>query len=96
MMIDRVVVVSQSSLVRKEEQESPSPDKSLMEEKETFMGKQSSVLSQEQRQTLEQFVKTGTAPARALLHAQGLLKADASSQGPRWSERQIEAAFAVP
>jgi transposase len=59
------------------------------------MGKHSITLRPEQRQSLEQFVTAGTARARAILHAQVLLKADDSSQGPRWSDRQIEEAFAV-
>jgi transposase len=59
------------------------------------MGKHSITLRPEQRQSLEQFVKAGTAPARAILHAQVLLKADDSSQGPRWSDRHIEEAFGV-
>lgn len=59
------------------------------------MGQHSITLSQEQRRTLKQFVKAGTAPARAITHAQVMLKADESSQGPKWSDRQIEEAFGV-
>lgn len=59
------------------------------------MGKHSITLSAEQRQELEHFVTRGTAAARAIGHAHVLLQADDSSQGPRWSDRQIEAAFAV-
>ncbi len=59
------------------------------------MGQYSITLSQQQRHTLEQFVKTGTAPARAITPAQVMLKADDSSLGPKWSDRQIEEAFAM-
>ena len=59
------------------------------------MGQYSIRLSQEQRHTLEKFVTAGTAPARAIMHAQVMLKADASSSGPAWSDRQIEEAFGV-
>jgi transposase len=65
------------------------------EDKEIFMGQYSIRLSQEQRQTLEKFVTTGTAAARAVTHAQVMLKADNSSSGPKWSDRQIEEAFGV-
>lgn len=50
-------------------------------------------LSQEQRQTLQQIVKAGTAPARHILHAQILLKVDASKAGPNWSNKQVQEAF---
>jgi transposase len=50
-------------------------------------------LSQEQRQALQQIVKTGKAPARQVLHAQILLKVDASEAGPNWSNKQIQEAF---
>lgn len=59
------------------------------------MSHYSITVRQEQREELEQFVKTGRASARAILHAQLMLKADDSSPGPKWSDRQIEAAFAV-
>lgn len=59
------------------------------------MSHYSITVRQEQREELEQFVKTGRASARAILHAQIMLKADDSSHGPKWSDRQIEAAFAV-
>lgn len=59
------------------------------------MGHYSITLRQEQREELEQFVKTGKASARAILHAHVMLKADDSSHGPKWSDRQIEAAFGV-
>jgi transposase len=59
------------------------------------MGKHSITLSQQQRHELEKLISAGTAPARSIMHAHILLKADASSQGPRWSDQQIEDAFAV-
>lgn len=59
------------------------------------MGKHSIRLSQEQRQSVEQFVRAGSAPARSIKHAHILLKADTSSQGPAWSDRQIQEAFDV-
>lgn len=59
------------------------------------MGKHSITLSGEQRHSLEKLIQAGTVPARTLMHAHILLKADDSSQGPRWSDRQIEQAFGV-
>lgn len=59
------------------------------------MGQYSITLSQEQRQRVEQLVRAGTAPARSIKHAHILLKADTSSQGPAWSDRQIQEAFEV-
>lgn len=50
-------------------------------------------LSPEQRQALQHLVKAGTAPARHILHAQILLKVDASPAGPNWSNKQIQEAF---
>lgn len=52
-------------------------------------------LSQEQRQQLEQEVKTGSGPARQLMHARVLLKADEGEQGPGWSDEQIQEAVEV-
>lgn len=59
------------------------------------MGQYSIKLSQEQRQRVEQLVRTGTASARSIKHAHIVLKADTSSQGPAWSDRQIQEAFEV-
>src|SRR5579863_1732563 len=50
-------------------------------------------LSQEQRQALQHLVKVGKAPVRHILHAQILLKVDASPAGPNWSNKQIQEAF---
>jgi transposase len=52
-------------------------------------------LSQEQRQQLEQEVKTGKGPARQLMHARVLLKADEGADGPGWSDEQIREALEV-
>lgn len=52
-------------------------------------------LSQEQRQQLEREVKTGKGPARQLIHARILLKADEGEQGPGWSDEQIQEAVEV-
>jgi transposase len=59
------------------------------------MSKYSVKLTQEQRQQLEKLVKTGTAPARAILHAQVLLKTDSGEHGPRWTVKQIQSALGV-
>jgi transposase len=50
-------------------------------------------LSEEQRQSLQQLIKAGHAPARQILHAQILLKVDESPVGPNWSNKQIQEAF---
>jgi transposase len=52
-------------------------------------------LSQDQRQQLEQEVKTGNGPARQLTNARILLKADKGEQGPGWSDEQISEAIEV-
>ena len=54
---------------------------------------ESILLSPAQRHELEQLISCGTAPVRSIMHAHILLKADASSHGPRWSDHQIEEAF---
>ena len=59
------------------------------------MGQYSITLSSTQRQSVEHSVKAGTAPARSILHAQVLLKADEGPGGPKWSDHQIEEAFLV-
>jgi hypothetical protein len=59
------------------------------------MKEQSIELMQEQRQTLEQLVSQGTAPARQIRHAHILLKDDNSEWGPNWSDQQIQEAFGV-
>ena len=52
-------------------------------------------LSKQERQQLEQEVKTGQGPARQLLHARIVLKADEGEQGPGWSDEQISEALEV-
>lgn len=63
--------------------------------KESPMNKHRVELTQEQRQQLEHLTHSGTAPARHILHAHVLLKADSSSQGPDWSNEQIQQSFGV-
>src|SRR5712692_5227317 len=67
----------------------------LITEKETLMNKKSIKLSEEQRGTLEQLISVGHAPARKIMHAHILLKADSSDQGPNWPDEQIREAFGV-
>jgi transposase len=50
-------------------------------------------LNQQQRQHLEQEVKTGQGPARQLMHARILLKADEGEHGPGWADEQISEAL---
>lgn len=52
-------------------------------------------LTTEQRQHLEKFVSSGTAPARALTRARILLKSDSSPGAPHWSYDHICAALDV-
>jgi transposase len=52
-------------------------------------------LNEEQRQALKQLIKSGVAPARKIMHAQILLKADSSATGPAWSDEQIQQTFEV-
>lgn len=59
------------------------------------MSKYSVRLSREQRQMVEQLVQSGTAPARKIMHAHILLKADKGEQGAAWSDQRIRAAFGV-
>ena len=50
-------------------------------------------LSAEERERLATLIQKGTAPARQLLKARILLKADASETGEAWSDSQIAAAL---
>lgn len=59
------------------------------------MNKHSIKLSQEQRQSLEQLISRGQAPARKLMHARILLKADSGAGGPGCSDQQISQAVQV-
>ena len=50
-------------------------------------------LSAEERQQLEAMIRKGKGPARRLLKARILLKADVSDAGPGWSDSRIIAAL---
>ena len=50
-------------------------------------------LSSEERQQLETLIRKGKGPARRLLKARILLKADVSDAGPGWSDSKIVAAL---
>jgi len=52
-------------------------------------------LTEEERTQLTQLVSKGRAAARDRIHAQVLLKADAGTQGPAWTDEQIVEAFEV-
>jgi hypothetical protein len=52
-------------------------------------------LPPEERAALRQAIAAGTAPARTLLHARILLKADVGAAGPRWTDAQIAEALEV-
>ncbi len=52
-------------------------------------------LEAEQRGGLEQLISSGQAPARKLMHARILLKADSGEDGPNWSETRISEALEV-
>lgn len=59
------------------------------------MSKYSVTLNHKQRHQLEDLVSKGEAPARKIQHAHILLKCDKGAGGPRWSDKQIQATFAV-
>jgi hypothetical protein len=52
-------------------------------------------LSEEQRQALKHLLGSGVAPARKIMHAQILLKADCSETGPAWLDEQMQRTFDV-
>jgi hypothetical protein len=52
-------------------------------------------LTDEERQQCRAVVRRGEAPARSIAHAQVLLKADASPEGPAWSDAAIAQACGV-
>lgn len=52
-------------------------------------------LSADERRELRHLVRVRTDPARTLTHARILLKADASADGPGWSDDQIQDACEV-
>lgn len=52
-------------------------------------------LAREQRHSLEHLIGSGQAPARQLMHARVLLKADSGEQGPNWPDTHISEALEV-
>lgn len=52
-------------------------------------------LTKAERTWLQEASANGTAPARTVLHARILLKADQSEDGPKWIDTQISAALDV-
>ncbi len=52
-------------------------------------------LTVEQREELSHMISSGKAPARDLMHARLLLKADQGPQGPGWSDARIAEALEV-
>jgi hypothetical protein len=64
-----------------------------MAKKEISVKKYVVRLSSEERQQLETLIRKGKGPARRLLKARILLKADVSDTGPGWSDSKIVAAL---
>jgi hypothetical protein len=64
-----------------------------MAKKEISVKKYIVRLSAEERQRLEALIRKGKGPARRLLKARILLKADVSDAGPGWSDSRIIAAL---
>jgi hypothetical protein len=52
-------------------------------------------LASNQRQKLEDLIRTGNAPARTQTHARILLKADCGAEGPAWTDQAIAVACEV-
>jgi len=52
-------------------------------------------LSPEERERCAELVRSGAAPARTLMHARVLLKADSGPQGPGWTDAAIAEAVEV-
>src|SRR3974377_629489 len=65
----------------------------IMARKEISVKKCCVRLSGEERQQLETLIRKGKGPARRLLKARILLKADVSDAGPGWSDSRILAAL---
>jgi hypothetical protein len=65
----------------------------IMARKEISVKKYVVKLSSEERQQLETLIRKGKGPARRLLKARILLKADVSDAGPGWSDSKIVAAL---
>lgn len=64
-----------------------------MTAKQPAMKKYVVTLSAEERQQLSTMIQTGKRPARQVLKARILLKADASDAGEGWSDSQIAEAL---
>jgi transposase len=52
-------------------------------------------LSAEERRRCESVVRSGSGPARSILHAHVLLKTDRGPEGPGWTDQAISEAFDV-
>ena len=52
-------------------------------------------LSAKDRERCMELVRSGRAPARTLMHARVLLKADSGPEGPRWTDAAIAEAMEV-
>src|SRR6516225_11691135 len=65
----------------------------IMAGKEIAVKKYVVRLSVEEREQLESLVRKGKGPARRMLKARILLKADVSENGPGWSDNKIIAAL---
>ena len=52
-------------------------------------------LTDDERRQCRELVRRGEAPARSIMHAQVLLKADASAEGPAWPDAAIAQACGV-
>jgi len=52
-------------------------------------------LDGEQRRQVEDLIRSGQAPARQLMHARILLKADSGEAGPNWPDTKISEALEV-
>lgn len=53
------------------------------------------ILTEGERESLQQLIAAGTAPARKLAHARVLLKADKGSSGPGWVDAAIAQAVEI-
>ncbi len=61
----------------------------------TMKKKNSVILTETEREVLHRLIAAGTAPARKLIHARVLLKADQCPQGPGWADERIAEAVEV-
>jgi len=59
------------------------------------MKKHSIEVSEEQRQQVDHLIRSGTVPARKIMHAHVLLKIDSGPHGPEWSDQQLHEAYGV-